>query len=79
MKLAELKKVLNKKCHHWEEWHAGSARILLYGRDPSPRFDRKVEIFLDIPPHAVDLKKMQSFLALLDKLGHKKYSLPKGD
>ena len=69
MKLAEARKLLKKYCHHYEEWSCGSAKIYTTGRDVNPRFDRRIEIVLDLKPYAVDIDKIASLLKLLDRLG----------
>lgn len=75
MKLAELKKLLKKNCRHWEEWQCGPAKIIVRGYSPAePRFDRKMELYLDIPPPSLRIQQIQSLLRLLDGTGHQKYT-----
>lgn len=69
MKLAEAKKLLKKHCRHHEEWHCGRADIYVTGRDENPRFDRRIEIYMDLKPYAVDINKISALLKLLDRLG----------
>lgn len=72
MKSLPARKLLNKYCRHHEEWHCGQATIYFTGKDPSPRFDRRIEIFIDQSPATVDVKKISRLLRFLDRLGRKK-------
>lgn len=74
MRLRQLKSLLNQKCQHWEEWRCGPAKIIVHGRDPSPRFDRKIEIYLDIPPETLQMRVVRNLLKLLDVIGHQHYT-----
>jgi len=67
MRLQELKKLLHKACRHHEEWHCGPAMIRVYGRDENPRFDRRMDVYLNLPPSSADVQKIAGLLALLDK------------
>lgn len=69
MRSAEARKLLRRHCRHHEEWHCGRASILFTSRDEESRFDRRMEIFLDLKPYAVDVKKISLLLKLLDRLG----------
>lgn len=69
MKLKEARKIINQYCRHHEEWHCGSADIYVSGRDENPRFNRRVEIYLDLKPYRADIKKISRLLKLLDQLG----------
>lgn len=68
MRTSEVRALLNRYSRHYEEWACGKAKIYLSGRDENPRFDRRLEIFLRLLPHEVDLKKLESLLSLLDTL-----------
>lgn len=72
MKLLQARKLLNKHCRHYEEWHCGQATIHATGRDSNPRFDRRIHIFLDQSPAMVNIKKISLLLNLLDRLGRVK-------
>lgn len=52
-------------------WYCGQTEIHTTRRDKNPRFDRRLEIYLDLKPNTVDIQKIASFLKLLDKLGSK--------
>jgi|GEM_PF-6686684 hypothetical protein len=69
MKLARARKILKKHCTLHEEWSCGLLKVFLTGRDQNPRFDRQLEIYLDLKPYSVDIDKISSLLKLLDKLG----------
>ena len=75
MKLAALKKLLNKKCHHHEEWHCGPATISIYGRDPNPRFDCRMDIYFEVLPYSIKAAPIAEFLKLLDKIGGRRFSI----
>lgn len=70
MKLAEARRLLKKHCRHSEEWRCGGAVIRLTGWDPSyPRFDRCLDVYLDLKPYAVDVAQIARLLNHLDTLG----------
>ena len=69
MRLVEARKLLKKYCNHYEKWQCGQAEINATGRNENPRFDRRVEIYLDLKPYGVDIQKIASLLKLLDRLG----------
>lgn len=69
MRLIEAKTILKKHCHYHEEWHCGPATIYVSGRSENPRFDCRLEIFLDLKPNMVAIKKISALLNLLDHLG----------
>lgn len=69
MKLSEAQKLLKRYCRHYEKWFCGPAEIYTTGRDTNPRFDRRLEIYLDLKPDAVNIQKIASLLKLLDQLG----------
>lgn len=71
MRLLEVQKLLKKHCRHYETWYCGQTEIHTTGRDKNLRFDRRLEIYLDLKPNTVDIQKIASFLKLLDKLGSK--------
>lgn len=69
---------LKKHCRHHEKWHCGPATIYFTGRDPNPRFDRRMEIYVNQPPGLVDVSKVSRLLRLLDRLGRKSPSYQRG-
>ena len=69
MKSSEARKLLKRYCCHYEKWYCGRAEIHFTGRDENPRFDRRMEIYLDLKPDAIDPKKISALLKLLDRLG----------
>lgn len=72
MRSLHARRLLNRHCRHHEEWRCGRATINFTGKDPYPRFDRRMEIFLDQLPAEVDVKKIARLLRLLDRLGRKR-------
>jgi hypothetical protein len=68
MKLAKAKQIINKYSHA-ETWHCGRAEIRVTGKNENPRFDRRVEIYLNLSKYAVDIKKIAALLKILDKTG----------
>lgn len=75
MRSAEVRRILKRHCRHHEEWHCGPAMIHFTGRDREPRFDRRIEIFLNRTPEQVDIRKISRLLDLLDRLGGKETDL----
>ncbi|MBI4677425.1 MAG: hypothetical protein HY748_07570 [Elusimicrobia bacterium] len=71
MELIRARRILNKHCDHREEWHCGQVKIHLTGKDQDPRFDRRMEIFLDQRPEMVDAGKISRLLRFLARLGRK--------
>ena len=69
MRSAEARKLLMKYCRHYEKWYCGRAEIHTTKRDINPRFDRRIEIFLDLKPHTLEINKIARLLKLLDRLG----------
>ena len=68
MKTTEARALLGRHSRHHEEWTCGLAKIYFSGKDANPRFDRRMEIFLRLPPNEVSIEKLESLLSLLDKL-----------
>ena len=54
-------RLLNKHCRHHEEWHCGRVSIRFTGKDINPRFDRRIDIFLDQKPAEVEVRKSPAF------------------
>ena len=75
MRAIEARKLLNRHCQSHEEWRCGQVTIQFTGKDASPRFDRRIQIFLDQSPERVDIKKVSRLLQLLDRLGRRKQAL----
>lgn len=71
MRSAEIRRILKKHCRHHEEWHCGPAMINFTSRAREPRFDRRIEIFLNRTPEQMDIRKISRLLDLLDRLGGK--------
>lgn len=74
MRTIEARRLLNRHCQPNEEWRCGPVMIRLTGKDKNPRFDRRIQIFLDQSPERVDIRKISRLLQLLDRLGCKKKS-----
>lgn len=72
MRSIEARRLLNKHCQPNEEWRCGPVTIRFTGKDNNPRFDRRIQIFIDQAPEGVDIKKISRLLQLLDRLGRKK-------
>lgn len=72
MRSLQARRLLKKHCRHYEKWLCGQATIYLSGRDQEPRFDRRMEIFLNQPPEMVDVKKISRLLRFLDRLGRRR-------
>lgn len=72
MRLLQARRLLKKHARHHEEWRCGGALIQLPGRDPYPRFDRRMELYLDLPPRSVDVARVARLLRLFDRLARGK-------
>jgi len=68
LRIRALRKLLNEYACHHEQWKCGSAKIFFGGKDENPSFDRRLEIYLNLPPSGVDAKKVAALLSLLDRL-----------
>lgn len=69
MRLADARKLFKKYCRHYEKLYCGRAEIYTTGRDANPRFDRRIEIYLDLKTCSVEIDKVTSLLKLLDQTG----------
>jgi hypothetical protein len=68
MRLARAKQIINKYSHGGT-WHCGRAEIHATGKDENPRFDRRIEVYLNLSKYSIDIKKIAALLNLLDRLG----------